>query len=423
MTSLVLLFWIAAGIVIQLTIYLCLVFWRHWQSYQTLRVNAADLNLSLQEPMPAAEEIPAAWVGWRNFRVERKVFEDAAHTICSFYLVPEDGQALPPFHPGQFLTFSLEIPNEQGGNESVVRCYSLSDRPRPDCYRVSIKRIPAPPGCDFPPGRSSGFFHEQVGIGSSLQVRAPAGHFYLDHGNYPVVLIGGGIGITPMLSMLNWSLKEHPEREIWLFYGVRQAQELVMKGQLEALAAAHPNFHLRICCSNPLADEEAGRDYQHHGRVDLALLRQELGLKPYHFYICGPTPLMETLVPALDDWGVPDSHIHFEAFGPASIKRHKAGAPDLPIPPSEVDSSGIVVNFARSGRQLAWQPSAGNLLEFAEANGISVNSGCRAGGCGSCQTTIQAGEVAYSQVPDFDPEPGSCLLCVCAPKTSLTLEA
>lgn len=423
MTSSVLLLWIALGIVIQLTIYLCIVFWRHWQNYQALQVTAADLNLPLPQAMPDEEVIPAAWAGWRNFRVERKVYEDAARSICSFYLAPEDGAALPPFRPGQFLTFGLDIPNGQAGNERIIRCYSLSDSPRPDCYRVSIKRVPAPAGSDLPAGRSSEFFHEQVGIGSRLQVRAPAGHFYLDHGAYPVVLIGGGIGITPMLSMLNWSLKEQPEREVWLFYGVRHAQELVMKSRLEALAAAHPNFHLRICCSNPQADEVIGRDYHHHGRIDLALLRLELALKPYHFYICGPAALMESLVPALDDWGVPDSHIHFEAFGPASIKRRKAGAPDLPVAPSEATSGDIVVNFARSGKKLAWQASAGNLLEFAEANGISVSSGCRAGGCGTCQTTIQAGEVAYRQAPDFDPEPGSCLLCMCAPKTSLTLAA
>jgi ferredoxin len=81
------------------------------------------------------------------------------------------------------------------------------------------------------------------------------------------------------------------------------------------------------------------------------------------------------------------------------------------------------VNFAKSGRQVAWQAGTANLLEFAEAHGISINSGCRAGGCGSCQTRIASGEVSYLQAPDFDPEPGTCLLCVCTPKTDVTLEA
>jgi ferredoxin len=129
--------------------------------------------------------------------------------------------------------------------------------------------------------------------------------------------------------------------------------------------------------------------------------------------------MLGSLVAALEDWGVPDSHIHFEAFGPASIKRRRAAAPS----PSETAARDIVVTFAKSGKKLPWQPAAGNLLEFAEANGVSVNFGCRAGGCGSCQTTIQAGEVSYLQPPDYDPEPGSCLLCVCSPKTSVTLEA
>jgi len=146
----------------------------------------------------------------------------------------------------------------------------------------------------------------------------------------------------------------------------------------------------------------------------------QLPLRPYDFYVCGPTPMMESLVPALEDWGVPDERIHFEAFGPASIRRKSVAGAESP---NESAATGIVVNFSRSGRQLPWTPAAGNLLELAEANGISVNSGCRAGSCGSCQTTIQSGEVSYRQPPDFDPEPGSCLLCVCAPKTSVTLEA
>ena len=82
-----------------------------------------------------------------------------------------------------------------------------------------------------------------------------------------------------------------------------------------------------------------------------------------------------------------------------------------------------MVTFAKSGKQEAWKPGMGSLLEFAEGHGIAVSSGCRAGGCGSCQTSIRSGEVAYTQAPDFDPEPGSCLLCVCTPKTAVTLEA
>jgi ferredoxin len=132
---------------------------------------------------------------------------------------------------------------------------------------------------------------------------------------------------------------------------------------------------------------------------------------------------MECLLPALADWGVPDAHIHFEAFGPASIKRIQAASSAVDMSQKVAAATGIVVTFARSARQLAWQPAAGSLLEFAEANGVAVNSGCRAGGCGSCQTAIRTGEVTYLQPPDFDPELGTCLLCVSTPKSSVTLEA
>lgn len=422
MTSLSLLLWIAGGIFLQVATYLAIAFRRHWLDYQSLQGRAADLDLPATIVAPAEDAAPtiAAWQGFRTFRVARRVVEDVAHSICSFHLVPEDGAALPGFLPGQFLTFRLDVPTAAGGTEQIIRCYSLSDAPRADGYRVSIKRVPAPQGSPHPQGRSSNHFHDHVEVGSLLQVRAPSGHFHIDRSDAPVVLIGGGIGITPMLSMLEWILAEQPGREVWLFYGVRNSREMIMKSRLESLAAAHPNFHLRICFSDPLADDVAVRDYQHRSRVDVHVLRMQLPLKPYHFYVCGPTPMMESLVPALEDWGVPDSRIHFEAFGPASIKRR--GAAQTPASTAS-GATGIVVSFAKSGKELNWQPGSGSLLEFAEANGIAVNSGCRAGGCGSCQTTIASGEVSYSQAPDYDPEPGNCLLCVCAPKTNVTLEA
>ena len=422
MTSLTLLFWIAAAIALQVAVYLGIGFLRHWRDYQALRDEAKDLNLPVG-PHTAVESnappSPAGWPGFRTFVVEHKVIEDAAQSVCSFYLKPEDGQALPAFAPGQFLTFRLEVPGADGSSGQLLRCYSLSDAPRPDGYRVSIKRALPPADSNFPQGRSSSFFHDHVAVGSRLQVRAPSGHFHIDHGEVPVVLIGGGIGITPMLSMLNWVVAEQPGREVWLFYGVRHSRELVMRAHLEALSAAHPNFHLHFCISNPLPEDVNGRDYHHRGRIDVPLLRMQLPLKPFHYYICGPAPLMESLVPALEEWGVPDAHIHFEAFGPASVKRKQPAVQ----PVSTAINSDIVVTFTKSGKQLHWQPGDGSLLEFAESNGISVDSGCRAGGCGSCQTSIRAGEISYRQEPEFDPEPGSCLLCVSIPKTSITLEA
>lgn len=426
MTSLSLVLWIAAGIALQVVLWLGIGFWRHWGEYQALRAGlrsgdgAAALSPASLPPTASEPATVAAWSGFRAFRVDRKEMEDGAQSIASFYLVPEDKLPLPAFLPGQFLTFRLDVPTPDGSTAQVVRCYSLSDAPRADHYRVSIKRVPAPAGSSVPPGRSSNHFHDHVQVGSTLQVRAPGGHFYIDRSDAPVVLVGGGIGITPVLSMLNWCLAEQPSREVWLFYGVRNRSEVIHAAHLAALAAAHPNFHLRLCFSNPSPGDQPGKDFHHHGRVDVALFRAELALRPYHFYICGPTPLMESLVTGLQAWGVPEARIHYEAFGPASIKQaSSAAAPE----PGVAEHSDIVVTFAKSGKQLPWKPGMASLLDFAETHGVRVDSGCRAGSCGSCQTVIRSGEVTYGHAPDFDPEPGSCLLCTCTPKTSVVLEA
>lgn len=408
MTSLSLLTWIALGLALQLAIAAGVAFRGHWLRYAGLR-RQSDAGAPGPAPMPDESEqapLPPAWNGLRPLVVERKVIEDGAGTVCSFHLVPQDGKPLPGFLPGQFLTFNLELPAPGGGSEKIVRCYSLSDAPGRAHYRISVKRVPG--------GRSSNHLHDNVRVGDVLLARAPGGHFHLAPGEAPVVLIAGGIGITPMLSMLDWCLAEQSQREIWLFYGVREGDELVMAEHLEHLAAAHPRFHLRLCFSAARPEDLTGTS-RRRGRVDLDRLRLELPLKPYHFYICGPTPMMENLVPALEEWGVPPSRIHYEAFGPASIRRR---------PPVAAGNAGdITVGFARSGKTLAWQPDCASLLEFAEANGVVVESGCRAGGCGSCQTTIRSGEVAYRRQPDFDPEPGTCLMCLGVPKTSVVLDA
>jgi uncharacterized protein len=364
-----------------------------------------------------------AWAGWREFRVTQRSFEDAAQSQCSFVLQPVDGQPLPDFKPGQFLTFSLDLTaaDVDGGTgpQSITRCYSLSGPPDASHYRVTIKRVPAP--VDHPeaaPGRSSTHFHDHVQIGHVLRVRAPAGHFFIDPDpSVPVVLIGGGIGITPMMSMLRWCLARQPQRTVYLYYGLRNSRDHAFKAWLEDAAAAHPSLHLHIVYSRPAESDVQGRDHQHQGHVDVDLLRRTLPPGRHAFYVCGPPAMMDTLVPALAAWGVPVADLHFEAFGPASVKL--PGAPDAGVP----DVGDVDVRFQRSGRTLSWNGQDASLLDFAERHGIAVESGCRSGGCGSCETRLLEGSVHYDHAPDHDVAPGHCLLCVGRPASALVLEA
>jgi ferredoxin-NADP reductase len=424
MTSLSLLLWIVLAIALQLAIYLVVIFWRHWQRYLILSNQFEELDIAvLPSALNEVEVAPSvAWQGLRTFKVVKKQIEDEAQSVCSFYLVAADGGELPSYLPGQYLTFKLEVPSDSAKREPLVRCYSLSDAPSSDHYRISIKRMRAPVDSGLPAGCSSTYFHDEVQVGSLLEARAPSGHFHFDHSDAPVVLIAGGIGITPLLSMLNESVAHQPLREIWLFYSVRNRCELMMRAHLEALTKTHSNFHLYFFLSDADIASDKSTPFFHHGMITVALLRNLLPLKPFHYYICGPAAMMKSLVPALFEWGVPDAHIHFETFGPASFKTNPIAQSALPSASGKVSASAFKVSFANSGKEFLWEPLAGSLLEFSEAHGIAVNFGCRNGACGSCQTTIKSGEVAYQQPPDFDPEPGNCLLCVGTPISNLILE-
>ena len=211
-----------------------------------------------------------------------------------------------------------------------------------------------------------------------------------------------------MLSMLIWILSNQPGREVWLFYGVRNGLEVIMKAHLEGLAISHQNFHFRVCFSAPRPEDVYESDYHHQGWVNINLLQAQLPPKPYHYYICGPTPMMENLVPALEDWGVKDNFIHFEAFGPASIKRRSSSEE-----PNKAGAIDIVVTFTKSGKLVKWLPFASNLLEFAEAKWcLPLTRVAALVVAAVAKRSSGPGEVTYQYPPDFDPGYGTCLPCV-----------
>lgn len=370
---------------------------------------AADLASIRRE----REVRETAWDGYRKFRIDRKVME--ADDVCSFYFVAHDQMPLPRFRPGQYLTFQLRIPDQP---QPVIRCYSLSDSPeRLDYYRCTIKRIAPPRGNpDAAPGLASSFFHS-CHEGDLIDVRAPAGNFYLDVTSpRPVVLIAGGIGITPVLSMLNAICDAAVPRETWFFYGIRNRREHAMYEHLRQLADRHDNVNLVVCYSEPTENCAHGKDYDVKGWVSADLFKKMLPSNNYEFYICGPPPMMQSVTQGLRDWGVPAADIHFEAFGPATVKQ-QAPAPEAAA------TKTIKISLSRCRRSIDWQPADGSILEAAEKLGIAMSSGCRAGNCGACETAVREGSVKYLIETGYKPNERSCLPCVAVPECDLVLDA
>lgn len=272
----------------------------------------------------------------------------------------------------------------------------------------------------MPPGKSSNFFHDSISEQDILDVKSPSGKFFLDvTKTTPIVLVGGGIGLTPVLSMLDAVVRHGFQRDVHFFYGVRNADEHIMKEYLASLDSEHRRLTMHICYSNPGDDDVQGKDFHHAERVSVDLFKRLFPSNNYEFYICGPPPMMESLVKGLDEWGVPQDAVNFEAFGPASVKK------TTPQPAESGNGTGktLKVTFQKSGKEIEWTPTAGSLLETAEAHGIELDAGCRAGNCGTCLTAVRSGDVSYLNEPGEMPEAGSCLVCVGVPKTDLVLDA
>ena len=361
-----------------------------------------------------AKQLNLSWNGFRKFKVVSKVEETS--DITSFYLAPHDGKELPEFLPGQFLTFQIPVPTQP---HPVIRCYSLSDSPfHPERYRVSIKRVPAPRNePTAPPGLVSNYFHDSLNENDIVDIKAPSGHFHLSMTKkFPVVLLAGGVGITPLLSMLNAITEMGSQREVWFFLGVRNKKDHVMKEHLEMVARENENVRLRVFYSAPGETDVLDEDYHVKGRVNVENLKTILPSSNFDYYICAPPPMVKDLRKDLADWGVPKKNIHFEAFGPATVKGCKAE-------PGKASGVKINIQFEKSRKTLVWDSKAASLLDFAELNGISIDSGCRAGNCGTCLTAIKHGKVELVGEPGSEPEAGSCLTCISIPKEDLTLDA
>ncbi|MBF0707760.1 MULTISPECIES: NO-inducible flavohemoprotein [Bacillaceae] len=251
------------------------------------------------------------WIGNRSFYVDRKVKE--SDVITSFYLKPEDGGPIASYKPGQYLTLEANIEGEQ---YSHMRHYSLSDAPNKDYYRISVKREDAVD--DAPAGIVSNYLHHDISEGDTLSIAAPAGDFTYTTDDQPIVLISGGVGITPMLSMLNSLVENGSSREITFIHAAQNSNVHAIGEHVEKLANENSNVSYYVCYSDPTEQDRAELRFDKEGLIDLDWLQSVLSDHQKDFYFCGPLPFLKSINESLKEWGVPAERRHYELFSPVS---------------------------------------------------------------------------------------------------------
>ena len=335
---------------------------------------------------------------WRPYRVTRVV--DESSVIRSFHLEPADGLAVPSFVAGQYLPIRLALP---GGAKPLQRTYTISSAPGDAGLRLSVKRQ----------GAASTHLHEHVAVGDVIEALGPRGHFVIDaQSRRPAVLIGAGVGITPMLAFLRHIVAEgfrhRRTRPVHLIQVAHDSSVRAFGAELDELEArAKGAVHAHLVLG------QGGTDVQ-RGPLTMEHLKRWLPFDDHEFYLCGPGGFMQAIYDGLRELGVRDGRIHAEAFGPASLRRRPDDAAPAVPPPAPAATQAIVL-FTRSGAEAAWTPAQGTLLELAEAQGLSPPYSCRAGHCGSCNTPLRSGRVTYAEPTAWQTGEGEVLICCARP--------
>ncbi|MEH7305135.1 NO-inducible flavohemoprotein [Neobacillus drentensis] len=269
----------------------------------------ADVFISVEaELYDESENQQGGWSGFRNFIVDRKVVE--SEVITSFYLIPENNKGIAAFAPGQYISIKLEIAGEKFTH---IRQYSLSDSPGKDYYRISIKREA---GTENPDGLVSNYLHDGVNEGDLLKVSAPAGDFVLDTAkNTPVVLLSGGVGLTPMMSMLKTVVEVQPKRKVTFVHAAQNGNVHALRTEVEELSNLD-NVNSYFFYDSPTEEDRKKNRYDVEGYITGEWLKETIDTNDADFYFCGPVPFMKAINRSLKELGVKADRIHFEFFGP-----------------------------------------------------------------------------------------------------------
>ncbi len=346
-------------------------------------------------PSQAIQASAARWEG--RLRVARKFVETNA--VQTFRLMSEDGSLLPfRWQPGQYITLAFHT-----ATGPIRRSYTIASSPNQNRFlELTVKREE---------GGGSAFLHDHVHEGDVISIVGPQGDFTFTGAEaHSIVMIAGGVGITPMMSKMRHLTESDWQGSITLIYCVQTLDDIIFKDELLKIRERHNNFHLRIL---PTVADDLQWTAPSGFLTQDAISMFAPGIAQSRVHLCGPTPMMDTVLPMLRNLGVADDAIFTETFT------------SLPVDQGPGADEEITITFQRSRRTVIARRGEG-MIRVAEANGIAVDYSCRTGECGSCRCKLLAGDVDMPEgtvLSARERKSGLILACVARPiSDSITLD-
>lgn len=292
----------------------------------------ADILINREAEIYRDQEVKHGWEGFTPFVVQRR--ERESDVITSFYLAPASGAPVRPFQAGQYVTVRVATKpgckckcGKPSAAATTMRNYSLSCGPDATQYRISVKREPAPLE-GAPDGFVSNHLHDQVKVGDLVELAPPCGEFTLasNGDRRPLVLVSGGVGITPVLSMLREALARNDGRDVYFIHGALDGEKHAFRREVLDLADLHARLRVHFRYTRPTRLDRERELFDSEGNIDAALVASLVDTTDAEFYLCGPKPFMTGVYGGLIRWGVKPADLHHEFFGPAQSLHQPAPA-------------------------------------------------------------------------------------------------
>jgi ferredoxin-NADP reductase/Fe-S-cluster-containing hydrogenase component 2 len=349
-------------------------------------------SLMRAEPARYQKNDPATgkirWLG----KLKLAEIEEVTHNVKTFRFKSPNGGDIPfDYLPGQFLTLHIAprgIP--------TTRSYTIASSPTwRDRIEITVKREPH--------GLVSGWLHEDLKVGDDVEIEAPNGAFvFSGEQAESIVLIGAGVGITPMMSVTRYLTETRWPGKVSLILGFRAPRDFIFQDELEQLKSHNPNLRITVTMSNPADEKWSGL----RGRIDGALLTSAVrDIATHRAHICGPPSMMEAAKGALLGLGVPETQVRIEAFGTVTRDPTAKSA-------RSKDIAGKVIFQASD--TIAPVPVDATILDVADDVGVFIDNACRSGTCASCRVKLVSGRVSMAvedALTDQDKAEGYILAC------------